>query len=123
MIITATPELASLRNTKNLVDMLKLARPNDKPPWLVLNQVGVPKRSEINPAQFAKALEIEPISCIAFDPATFSAAANDGRMISDKGAGAAAVRHFGQIADKISGRILVSHKRTDRFGIKRLWGL
>ena len=123
IVVTVAPDLVALRNAKNLLAVLRQVRPNDKPPWLVLNQVGVPKRSEINPAQFAKALEIEPISCIAFDPATFSAAANDGRMISDKGAGAAAVRHFGQIADKISGRILVSHKRAGRFGIKRLWGL
>ena len=29
VVITATPELANLRNTKNLVDMLKKLRPND----------------------------------------------------------------------------------------------
>ena len=34
VVITATPELANLRNTKNLVDMLKRLRPNDAPPKL-----------------------------------------------------------------------------------------
>ena len=34
IVITATPELANLRNTKNLVDMLKKLRPNDAPPKL-----------------------------------------------------------------------------------------
>ena len=60
VIITATPELASLRNAKNLIDLLKQSRPNDKAPRLILNQVGVPKRPEIPVADFAKALGVEP---------------------------------------------------------------
>ena len=43
VVITATPELANLRNTKNLVDMLKQLRPNDPPPKLIINQAGVPE--------------------------------------------------------------------------------
>ena len=43
IVITATPELANLRNTKNLVDMLKRLRPNDPPPKLIINQAGVPE--------------------------------------------------------------------------------
>ena len=69
VVITATPELASLRNAKNLIDLLKAARPNDRPPRLVLNQVGVPKRPEIPVADFAKALGIEPAIVIPFDAA------------------------------------------------------
>jgi len=42
VVITATPELTNLRNTKNLVDMLKRLRPNDPPPRLILNQAGMP---------------------------------------------------------------------------------
>ena len=59
VVITATPELANLRNTKNLVDMLKQLRPNDEPPKLILNQVGMPKRPEIAPADFAEPLGID----------------------------------------------------------------
>ncbi|TGR36042.1 CtpF protein, partial [Mesorhizobium sp. M1C.F.Ca.ET.195.01.1.1] len=54
IVITATPELANLRNTKNLVDMLKRLRPNDPPPKLIINQAGVPKRPEISPSDFAE---------------------------------------------------------------------
>ena len=70
VIITATPELACLRNAKNLIDMLKAARPNDNPPRLVLNQVGVPKRPEIPVGEFSKALGITPTVVIPFDPQT-----------------------------------------------------
>jgi pilus assembly protein CpaE len=52
VVITAAPDLANLRNTKNLVDQLKGSRPNDRPPLLVLNQVGVPKRPEISVKDF-----------------------------------------------------------------------
>ena len=58
VVITATPDLASLRNVKNLTEFLKHARPNDGPPKIVLNQIGMPKRTEIKPDKYAAALQI-----------------------------------------------------------------
>ena len=43
ILIVAAPDLANLRNTKNLYDFLKTARPNDHLPLYCLNQVGVPE--------------------------------------------------------------------------------
>lgn len=83
VIITATPELACLRNAKNLVDMLKAARPNDNPPRLIMNQVGVPKRPEVPVAEFSKALGIAPVVVIPFDPQTFGTASSNGQMIQE----------------------------------------
>jgi pilus assembly protein CpaE len=122
IVITAQPDLVGLRNAKNLIELLRKARPNDLPPKFVLNQVGVPKRTEIKPAQFAKALDLEPVACVAFEPATFSAAANAGRMIVDTAARSPAARQFAQIAEKISGRTTAGVERTRRFAFKRLWG-
>ena len=62
MVITAAPDLANLRNAKSIVDLLRQARPNDAPPKLILNQVGVPKRPEIKPDDFAAALQVTPIA-------------------------------------------------------------
>ncbi len=81
VVITSTPELASLRNTKNLIDLLKASRPNDKPPRLILNQVGVPKRPEIPAADFAKAVGIAPSFIIPHDPQTFGTAQSNGQMV------------------------------------------
>ena len=39
-IIVAGPDLASLRNTKNIIDLLKSMRPYDSPPAVVLSMVG-----------------------------------------------------------------------------------
>jgi pilus assembly protein CpaE len=56
VVIVAEPDLASLRNAKNIVDLVRAARPNDAPPRVVLNKVGVPGRPEIPPKDFGEAL-------------------------------------------------------------------
>ncbi len=81
LIITATPELPSLRNAKGLIDLMKQQRPNDRPPRLLINQVGVPKRPEIPVAEFAKALGVEASAVIPYDPQSFGTAQGNGQMI------------------------------------------
>ncbi len=83
ILVVATPDLANLRNAKNLMDLLRASRPNDTPPRYILNQIGVAKRPEIKPADFAKALEAEPIAVIPFEPQLFGTAANNGQMIAE----------------------------------------
>lgn len=81
IVITATPELPSLRNAKNLVDLLKASRPHDSLPRLVLNQVGMPKRPEIPASDFGKALGIQPTAIIPHDPQSFGLAQGNGQMV------------------------------------------
>jgi pilus assembly protein CpaE len=83
ILVVAGPDLANLRNAKNLLDLLKAARPNDHRPYYCLNQVGVPKRPEITPGDFAKALDDQPIAVIPFEPQVFGTAANNGQMIAE----------------------------------------
>jgi len=104
IVITATPELANLRNAKNLIDMLKSLRPNDTPPKLVLNQCGVPKRPEISPADFADPLGIEPLAIIPFEPALFGNAANSGRMLGETEPQNAVVQSIYEISRSVTGR-------------------
>ncbi len=104
ILIVAAPDLANLRNTKNMYDLLKASRPNDRPPLYCLNQVGVPKRPEIDAAEFAKAIESKPIVTIPFDPQTFGAAANNGQMIAEISATHRTSEMFLQIAQRLTGR-------------------
>ncbi len=83
VIIVATPDLASLRNAKNIIDLLKHARPNDSAPRLVLNQTETPGRPEIPVKDFTAALGIEPICLIPFDAKLFGTAANNGQMVAE----------------------------------------
>jgi pilus assembly protein CpaE len=81
VVIVATPDLTSLRNAKNIIELVKNARPNDTPPRLVINQVGMPKRPEIPSKDFAETMGVDPSAIIAFDPALFGQAANNGQMV------------------------------------------
>ena len=98
VIITAVPDLANLRNAKNIVDLLKTARKNDAKPHLVLNMSNVPKRQEITLAEFEQALDIKAIAVIEYDCETFSQAANNGQMVEEMNPKAKAAERFREIA-------------------------
>ncbi len=114
VLVVAAPDLANLRNTKNLVDLLRAARPNDRRPFYCLNQVGVPKRPEIKTADFAKALEDEPAAVIPFEPQLFGTAANNGQMIAEVAAGHRTAETFRQLAQLLTGR---SEAKKPRAGL------
>jgi len=115
VVITATPELASLRNAKNLVDFLKSARPNDRPPVLVINQIGVQKRPEIPVAEFAKALGIEPTVVIPYDAAIFGTASSNGQMASEVNAKSKVAEAIETLAQIIAGREQAA--KTSKFSL------
>jgi pilus assembly protein CpaE len=116
VVITATPELANLRNTKNLVDTLKKLRPNDGPPKLVINQAGVPKRPEISAADFAEPLDVTPMAVIPFDPALFGNSANNGRMLGEMDAQHAIVKTINEMAHVLTGRSEIKAKKKAGLG-------
>ena len=111
ILVVAGPDLANLRNAKNLVDLLRTARPNDHRPYYCLNQVGVPKRPEITPADFAKALEDQPLVVIPFEPALFGTAANNGQMIAEVSANHKSAEMFRQLAQVLTGRAEAKRSR------------
>lgn len=116
IVITATPELANLRNTKNLIDMLAKLRPNDGPPKLILNQVGVAKRPEISTADFAEPLGVTPMAVIPFDPLLFGNASNNGRMLGEMDAKNPVVQIINEISHVLTGRSEVKNKKKAGFG-------
>ncbi len=120
IVITATPELANLRNAKNLVDMLKKLRPNDALPKLVINQAGVPKRPEITPADFSEPLGITPMAVIPFDPLLFGNASNNGRMLGEMDAKNPIVGMINEVAHVVTGRAEIKSKKKP--GIEQLLG-
>ena len=105
VVITATPDLASLRNTKNLIELIRPARSNDGPPHLVINQVGVPKRPEIPVADFAQAVGINPTAVIEFEPQLFGMAANNGQMIEEINDKARQAEIFRELAFVLTNRV------------------
>jgi pilus assembly protein CpaE len=113
VLLVTAPDLANLRNAKNLFDFVRSARPNDRPPFYLLNQVGMPKRPEVRITDFAKALEAEPIATIAFDPQVFGTAANNGQMIAEVSAKHKIAETFLAIAKTLTGRLEVKKQKRD----------
>jgi pilus assembly protein CpaE len=104
ILIVAEPDLANMRNAKNMMNLLKASRPNDRPPLYCLNQVGMPKRPEIEVKDFAKTIESQPIATIPFDCRLFGEAANNGQMIAEVSARHRTTKTFLQISQRLTGR-------------------
>jgi pilus assembly protein CpaE len=124
IVIVAEPDLANLRNTKNMLSVLKSARPNDRPPLYCLNQVGMHKRAEIEVKAFTKTMESQPLAVIPFDSKLFSTAANNGQMIAEIAKGHRTTQLFQDMANRLAGRGEVRKPKSSLLGplLKRLKG-
>ena len=112
IVLTVEPDLANLRNAKNLVDLLRQGRGNDEPPRLVVNKAGIAKRPEIKIEDFARALDLSPVAVIPFDAQLFGTAANNGQMIAETNPKSPVVEAFDLIAGVVTGR--AEQKRQKR---------
>lgn len=117
VVITAAPELANLRNAKNLLDKLSELRPNDGMPRLIMNQIGMPKRPEISVADFVRPLNVQPAAIIPFEPALFGTAANNGQMISEADAKSPIATHFEFLAQLLTGKAELRVEKKSAFSI------
>jgi pilus assembly protein CpaE len=115
VVIVTTPDLAGLRNCKNVLDLVKASRPHDAPPSVVLNMVGVPKRPEIPVKDFGEALGATPSIVIPFEPAMFGAAANNGQMVVEMAPESKSGLAIDQLAQALCGREPVSQKKASFF--------
>jgi pilus assembly protein CpaE len=115
VVLVAGPDLADLRNAKNIVDVLRAARPNDAPPRLVFNATGMPKRPEIKLHEFAKALDLPITANIPFDAALFGNAANKGQMIGEIDGKHAIAEIFRDLATIVTGRGEVRRPKRSTF--------
>ncbi|MAK59798.1 MAG: pilus assembly protein CpaE [Ponticaulis sp.] len=110
VVVVCQPDLASLRNGKNLIDFLKNARENDNPPKLVLNMIGVPKRPEIPVKDFTAAIGIEPSLALPFEPHLFGQASNNGQMISETAPESKSSIGIDHLAALLTGRSIVERQ-------------
>jgi pilus assembly protein CpaE len=103
VVVTAAPDLASLRNAKNIFDLMRHNRPNDPPPQLILNQVSLPGRPEIAVKDFTEALGLDGALVLPFDAKLFGQAANNGQMIEEvnpKSKAGETLQHLAQLISR-----------------------
>jgi pilus assembly protein CpaE len=104
VVIVAEPDLANLRNAKNLSDTIKALRPTESAPSLVLNKVGLPRRPEISASEFASSIECRLLGQVPFDAALFGTAANNGQMIAEVSANNKINEVFRAVGLHVTGR-------------------
>jgi pilus assembly protein CpaE len=104
IVVVATPDLAALRNTKNIVELLRHDRPNDMAPRLVLNKTGMSKRPEIPAKDFCETLGLDPALVLPYDPLLFGQAANNGQMLAELGHKSPILDGVRHLAGLITGR-------------------
>lgn len=83
IVLSMTPDLASLRNAKSLNDFLISQRPNDVAPRIALNMMEAPKRPEIPVKEISDTLGATPAAILGYDNVLFGTAANNGQMASE----------------------------------------
>jgi pilus assembly protein CpaE len=108
IVITAIPDLANLRNAKNMLDVIKANRGNDAPPRLVLNMTNMPKRPEISIKEFVAAIGVNPAQVFEFDAENFGQAGNNGQMVEEFNSKAKAAEQFRELA------LTLAHRRDLR---------
>ena len=104
IVIVAEPDLANLRNAKNIIDEIRKMRPEEADPILVMNKIGMVKRPEIPTSEFASSVECQLFGEIAFDAAIFGTAANNGQMICEITKNHKANELFNKIGMQIMGK-------------------
>lgn len=117
VVIVAEPDLANLRNAKNLADTIKALRPTENAPSLVLNKTGMPRRPEINAGEFADSVECQLLGQVQFDAALFGTAANNGQMIAEVAANNKINEVYRAIGLHVTGR-QVTHAGGKSSGLK-----
>ncbi len=108
--IVSTPDIKSLRNTKNMLDFLKEKRMNDTKAKIILNQVGIPKKPEIPVKEFMNALGTQVEYILPFDSNTVGVAENNADILYNIAPRSKLVSGIEEIAMNITGKSISSQK-------------
>lgn len=103
LVITAFPDLANLRDCKNLMEQVAAKR-TDLPTRLVLNRVDAYKKTQLSARDFEETLGFVPVAAIPFEPNLFGTSANNGQMLAETAKSHKVVDTLKQLAAQICGR-------------------
>ncbi len=121
IVVVATPDLASFRNTKALFESITQMRGNDQLPYLLLNQTDVPKRPEVPAEQFESDLGVKPFDTVTWDPQIFGLATTNGESIFEVGPKSDASLAINRLARTLLGLDAEETKQA-KFSLKSLLG-
>ncbi|MEZ5994543.1 MAG: hypothetical protein R3C25_02215 [Hyphomonadaceae bacterium] len=103
ILIVAGPDLASLRNTSNMLKALRELRAGAPEPMIALSTVGAPKRPEIPLRDFAQACGVTPCASFGFDPALFGSCEMASQMLVHAAPQSKAAKAIEMLATMVTG--------------------
>lgn len=109
LVLVGTPDLACLRNLKSVLEWAAAERENDRPPRLVMNQCAQPKRADVPMKDIVDVLGATIDVVIPFDGQLFTAAMNNGQMLSEINSASPIVRDIDGL-----GQVMLGKEQTDR---------
>jgi pilus assembly protein CpaE len=111
IVLTSMLDLACLRASRNLVELLESKRANDAPIRLVINHQGAYRKTELSDKDFETAVGGKAELIIEHDPALFGTAANNGQVIGAMKSDDKVVEGFNTLAQIVSGMELSKPKK------------
>jgi Flp pilus assembly CpaE family ATPase/TPR repeat protein len=110
VLLVASPDLASLRNTDNLMKLLRQQRGGRVQPAIALTMTGVPKRPEISLKDFSEVVHTAPAVTLAFEPDVYGEAEQNGRIVCDMAPKSKAAQAIEVLACGFTGRSVVERR-------------
>ena len=104
VVIVATPDFASLRDSKSLIDVLASRRGVAAPPRLVLNRVDPSSKTQLTPKDFEETIKVAPSLVIPSEPQVFGEAANNGQMVGEAAKSHKVNQVLNQLVESLAGK-------------------
>jgi pilus assembly protein CpaE len=105
VIVTAYPDLANLRDAKNIFDVLRDARGVKSPTRLILNKVGLAKGLELSAKDFEGSIKSLPTLSIPFEPEVYMSAMNNGKSLIENNNRTKSAKLLEELSTIVSGRV------------------
>ncbi|MBI2235572.1 MAG: pilus assembly protein CpaF [Magnetospirillum sp.] len=116
VVVTAIPDLASLRDCKTLKEALQ-ARRGSAGPRLVLNRMDAAKKTQLTAKDFEETIGLKPALVIPYEPQLFGEAANNGQMIGEHSKAHRVAELFRQLAGQLAGKAPAVRKSETKKGL------
>lgn len=116
VVMIATPDFASLRDAKSLIDVLAPRRGGGAPPRLVLNKVDPSRRTQLTAKDFEETIKVAPSLLIPSEPQVFGEAANNGQMVGEAAKSHKINQVLNQLVESLAGKAPPSRKATFKSG-------
>lgn len=109
-VVVAMADLASLRETKTLLEIIGPRRAAGNPAQVVVNKLDAYRKTQLSPKDFTETLGVAPSLVLPFDPQLFGDSANNGQMLAVTAKGHKIVEQIDAFAERLAGRT-VTRKR------------